>query len=379
MALGSKKHLVLLTDCLEDPAAGGAERNIYELYTRLDPEKFRVTIVSMDCDHTGSEKFAQAINDTIHTFKVKRIYGLSGLFLGLKFKKFLKENKVDILQTYHFGSDIWGAFWGRQAGVSAIISSRRDMGFWRGKKHIRLYRMVNDWVHKIIVVSNEVKRIVQQEEKVASEKVEVIFNGVNLDNKGTGKVNDALKLDLDLRDDDIIILHVGNLKPVKGHEYLIKAFAELAKVEHNVKLLLVGEDELKGAMNALAEDLKVANKIRFLGKRNDVQDLLPLADVCVMPSLSEGMSNAVLEYMAAGKPVVATAVGGNLDNVVEGETGYLVPPKDVQSLSQALKKVVENQELRRDMGRAARKRIEEVFAVDSMIKKYEDLYERLVS
>lgn len=370
----AKKHIVLLTDCLVDPAAGGAERNVFELAKRLDKNKFIVTIASLECEGEGSSEYVESYGCQLATFKVKKIYSLSGIWEGFKFYGFLRRTKVDVLQTYHFASDIWGTVVAHFAGVPKILSSRRDMGFWRNQRHIKIYRLINRWVSRICVVSNAVKEIVIREEDVPKDKVQVIFNGVDLNAYKPEVINKNLKVELGIKDGDLVLMHVGNLKPVKGHEYLVRAFADVVKRFPEAVLVLIGEDELNGAMEKLADELGARSRILFLGKRHDVKSLLTVADICILPSLSEGMSNAVLEYMAFAKPVVATAVGGNMDNVVDGKTGYLVLPKDSLSLAEAIKKLCADSELRLSMGLAGRKRMEEDFDINKMVSRYEDVY-----
>lgn len=370
----AKKHIVLLTDCLVDSAAGGAERNVFELAKRLDKNKFTVTIASLECEGEGSGEYVESFGCQLATFKVKKIYSLSGIWEGFKFYRFLRREKVDVLQTYHFASDIWGTFFAHFAGVPKIISSRRDMGFWRNQRHIKIYRWINPWVSRICVVSNAVKEIVIREEGVPQDKVQVIFNGVDLNAYKPEVNNKDLKVQSGIKDGDLVLMHVGNLKPVKGHEYLVRAFADVVQKFPEAVLVLIGEDELNGAMEKLADELGIRSRIYFLGKRHDVKSLLTMADICILPSLSEGMSNAVLEYMAFAKPVVATAVGGNLDNVVDGKMGFLVPPKDSEALAEAIKKLCADKRLRLSMGQAGRNRIEDDFDINKMVRRYEGVY-----
>lgn len=369
-------RVVLLTDCLVDPNAGGAERKIYELAQRLDKNLFRVTLASMECEATSATDIIQKFGCTLETFKVKRIYGLSGLLQGLRFRRFLKREKIDILMTYHFGSDIWGTFWAHLAGVKTIISNRRDMGFWRNERHIKAYRFINKWVTRIFVVANAVKRIVMEEEGVAEGKIEVMYNGVDLE-KFKIAPDRNIRSSLGINESDIVIMHVANFKKVKGHTFLLTAFAGLFKSYPNTKLVLIGEDEFNGELQRMAQELGIGNAVLFLGKRGDVPQLLKTADICVLPSLSEGMSNAILEYMVCAKPVVATAVGGNPETVEDGVTGILVPPKDSASLQTALEKLIVNKNLREAMGQAGEERIRKIFELNKMIEKYQTTFMKL--
>jgi glycosyltransferase involved in cell wall biosynthesis len=366
-----KINIVLLTDCLAD-LMGGAERQIYELAKGLDKSKYNVTVASLECVGRAPRHLIEEAGCRFIDFRVKRVYGISGLVQGIRFLRFLKKERVDILQTYHFSSDIWGTLIARCAGVKTIISNRRDMGFWRTKRHIAAYRWVNRWIHTVVVVSESIKRLVASEEGVPEENIRTIYNGINLQDAGY-KPSDVPELDL--KDGERVVMHVANLTPVKGHQYLLKAMPKVLSGCPKAKLVLIGEGALRGELTGLAESLGVGRHVFFLGKREDARPLLTLADVCVLPSSSEGMSNAILEYMAAGKPVVACRVGGNPELVDEGQTGILVEKEDSGELSDALLALLNDARKCQDMGRRGLQKIKENFVMAAMVSAYDRLYD----
>ena len=371
-----KRRIVLLTDCLAD-LAGGAEKQIYELIRGLDKSIYEVHVVSLDCRGQAPREIIESTGSQMHVFRVVRVYGLSGLLQGFRFYKFLKDSRIDVLLTYHFSSDMWGTFWGHLAGVKTIISNRRDMGFWRNGLHITAYKLMNHWVNKIVTVSESVKQMVIKEEGVGPQRIEVIYNGVELPEK---EIHDPheLRSHLGLKKNDIVIMHVANLKPVKGHQYLLEAFALVEKQCPDVKLVLIGRDELYGKMQNMAQGLNILDKVFFLGKRDDVQNLLSLANICVLPSLSEGMSNSILEYMAAQKPVIATRVGGNPELVRNQFNGLLVEKENVQQLKEALLELLQDKEKCRIMGQRGLLRVKTEFSMESMIGHYELLLKDII-
>lgn len=371
----AKIRIVLLTDCLTD-LAGGAEKQIYELARGLDKSIYEVHVVSLNCGGEASGELIESTGSRLHTFRVVRIYGISGLFQGLRFKRFLEDNHIDILMTYHFSSDIWGTFWGKLAGVKNIISNRRDLGFWRNGLHVVAYRLINHWVNKIVTNSGSIKRMVVKEEGVALGRIEVIYNGVHLPEKiSPNEQGQRLRVHLGIKVNDIVIMHVANLKPVKGHKYLLEAFAGVLKQYRDVKLVLIGRDELNNQLQNIAQGLNILDKVLFLGKRDDIQSLLSVADICVLPSLSEGMSNAILEYMAAEKPVIATKVGGNSEMIKNDFNGLLVDMENTQQLKDALLVLMNDRQKRWDMGRAGYEKVKQEFSMEAMINHYEKLFE----
>lgn len=369
-----KKHVVLLTDCFGDIQAG-AEKQIFELAKGLNKNNYRVTIASLETIGKAPRELVESAGCELQLFPVRRIYGISGFSQGIKFLKFLKEQKVDILQTYHFSSDIWGPFLAHLAGVKVIISNRRDMGFWRSAHHIRAYDWVNQWVTRIVVNAQSIRNYVKNTEDMPRRNIEVIYNGVDLP---THHVASASSGQLDIKPGSLVIMHVANFKPVKGHKYLLKALKGIIEKHPEAQLVLIGEDTMAGEIQRLAGQLKILDHVLFLGKRPDVRNLLPLADICVLPSLSEGLSNAILEYMAAGKPVVATNVGGTPELIEHNVHGLLVEKEKSTPLKEALIKLIEDKHLREKMGAAGRQKALDQFFMPGMVNRYEQFYSSLL-
>jgi len=269
---------------------------------------------------------------------------------------------------------MWGAFLAHLAGINLIISNRRDMGFWRTPKHVVAYKWVNRRVQKIVVVSDSIKRLVISEEGVPEEKIAVIYNGIHLSPNNGSQTKNLTKKDIKAKEDDIVIMHVANLTPVKGHAHLLQAMARMLPECPKAKLVLVGEGPLRGQLTEMVEQLSLTGHVVFLGKREDARQLLDMADICVLPSLSEGMSNSILEYMAAGKPVVATRVGGNPELVDDGRTGILIDKENSEQLAQALKSLVNAPLKRVEMGRNGYEKAKNKFTMPAMVSAYTNLF-----
>jgi len=171
-----------------------------------------------------------------------------------------------------------------------------------------------------------------------------------------------------------VALAIANLIPYKGHTFLLKAWKSVLSASPMATLLLAGEGPARSALEAEARDLGVADRVRFLGVRRDIPALLAVSDVLVHPSLEEGFCNALLEAMAAGKPVVATDVGGNAEAVTNGTTGWLVPARDANALAGAIRRIFEDPGLGVALGAAGRRVAETRFTRDAMVRQYESLY-----
>jgi len=179
MSKASEKiHVVLLTDCLAG-LTGGAERQIYELAREIDKSRFDLTVVSLECGESTPPEIIDNIGCEVKLFPIRRIYSFNGIRQGRKFGRWLRENRTDILMTYHFSSDMWGAYFAHAAGVKHIISNRRDMGFWRRFHHDAAYKAANRWVERIVTNSRAIKEKVKEAECFPPERIQVIYNGIN--------------------------------------------------------------------------------------------------------------------------------------------------------------------------------------------------------
>ncbi len=363
-----KLKLVILIDVLEDILAG-AERQVYELIKGINRERFDVRLYILHQKQVPEEM--KTLDCEVMGLGIKRIYSFNGIWQGFKFANDIKKGKADILMTYHFGSDVWGTVFGKFARAPFIISNRRDEGFWRKKVHTSAYKFVNRWVNNIIVVSDAVKKIVVESENVKSDKIEVIHNGVDVNRfeiicEIPEKMGE-LKLTLGTP----VVGCVGNLRSIKGQRYLVEAAVKVLKRFSDAQFLFVGAGEIKDSLVSQAKKLNIENNIQFLGQRSDIPELLSIMDVCVLPSLSEGLSNTLLEYMAAGKPIISTRVGGNTELITNKEEGLLVDPANSHALAETIISLLDNKELRQRLGQAAKRKVVENYSIQRMIQKYE--------
>lgn len=376
------KKILLLTDIFYATTAG-AEQQIVELCKNIDKEKYQIYVTCL-LGHANTLEIIEQHGIKTYRLGVTRIYSLDGIKRGIKFARFLREEKIDILMTYHFGSDIFGSIFGKSAGVPVIISNRRDMGFWKKQRHIIVYRILDRLVNKIVVNSNGGRKAIMLSEDVSSAKIQVIYNGINLMRFEKAKVSNKLREEIGVSSIFKLIGCVGNIREVKGHIYLIEAMSQIIKREPDTTLLLIGgygmeEKNLKEELEQQAQQLGISKNIRFLGPRKDVPELLKIMDICVLPSLSEGLSNTLLEYMAAGKPVVATDVGGNSEVINDTKSGLLVRAADAQDLSDKILYLLNNSEECKRLGAAAREDVARRFEILRMAREYEVLFDNMLA
>lgn len=237
-------------------------------------------------------------------------------------------------------------------------------------------RIVNRLADCVTAVAGAVREHVHITEGCPLEKIVVIPNGIDAPAPpgGAGR-SEALRVS----PGDQVIGTITRLVWKRGHQELLEAAAIVTQAEPSAKLVVVGDGPLRSSLEAQAQHLGLNGGVRFLGAVPEAARLLPHFDVFVLSSVWEGMSNSLLEAMAAGRPVVATRVGGNPEVVVDGETGLLVPPKNARALADAVLRLLRDRDLARRFGEAARRRVESQFTLEQMIRRMEDLYDDLLA
>ena len=372
----NKITVLFLIDVLQE--LGGAEKNLTQIVFGLNPDKYNTIICCLKGGRVYEELKQKNIN--VINLNLQKIYTFDALLKGIKLIRIIKRNKVKIMVTYFDSSDFFGSIIGKISGVRLLISSRRDVGFNLEKRHIWAYRIINRLFDKIIAVSENVKEKIINREKADPKKVITIYNGVDISDSN-GFDSEKIKKSLGLDSNNFIITMLANLTPVKGHKYLLAAASEVIKRNNLVKFLLIGtgKDGFKQELQDLTYKLGIENDVVFAGFRSDISEILSIADITVLSSTTEGFSNAILEYMAAGKPVVATDVGGNRELIIDGKTGFLIPPNNPSALAEAIVKLLNNVNLRSKMGTEGRVRIKDYFSKEKMIKNIDSLFENLLN
>lgn len=371
-----KISILYLIDMMRE--LGGAERNLLNILIHINHNRFRSYLYTFQSGPPMTNILEQR---NIKCVQIPYPTTLHGMKKYITLSREIRRLKVDILHSYFEGSDIWGTLLAKLAGIPIIISSKRDMGFSKNKKILTAYRFINPFVTKIISASEAVRYQVSLQEKVNSKKIVTIYNGVDPDKFSNSNHKDGLKAELKLSTSSPIVGVLANIRPIKGVEYFINAASKVLKKFPRAQFIIIGSclpfqqsliyyDRLK----SLVRELKLKNNLFFLGGRTDIPDILSIMDVSVLPSLSEGFSNTVIESMFASKPLVVTDVGGNSEAVVHGETGFVVPPKNINKLADAICILLADKKLVKSMGEAGRMRAKRLFSLETMIDRIENLY-----
>ena len=248
------------------------------------------------------------------------------------------------------------------------------MGYWMGPRDRRLGRLYNYLVDATLVNSESVRESVLCDQRPRPETVMVMENGIDLQRFGSIP---PLGSGRDFNAPRRVGL-VANLRPVKDPESFVRAAALVAGSHSDVSFALAGEGELRPDLEGLVQELGLAHSVHFFGSMNDVPEFLGRLEIAVLCSRSEGLSNALLEYMAAGRAVVATAVGGNVELIENGVHGLLVPPGDPVRLAAAIVRLLTDEALARRLGESARRRVEQRFSMEVKTRELQDFYRRLL-
>jgi glycosyltransferase involved in cell wall biosynthesis len=334
-----------------------------ELIRRLDRERF---VVHVACFRRTGEWLPRVEGSvaSITEFPLNGFARAGTLQQLMSFGKWCRQQRIRVIQTCDFYSNVFGLPGALLGGVDIRIGSRRELNPDKSPAQIRLQRLAYRAATRIVANSPAAAAMLASE-GVAQRKVSVIANGL----EGTAYVGSRRTGPIRR------VITIANLRPEKSHETLIAAAPLLQRTHPDLRYLIVGDGSRRAELEALARVKGVDGLFEFLGHREDVPQLLADADAFVLPSRSEAFPNCLLEAMAAGLPVVASAVGGILDLVEPGRTGILVPPSDAQALAAALRTLTADPAQARAMGAAARCEVLARYSFDRMVRAFEDLYE----
>lgn len=368
--------------------AGGTEGHVLSLIRRIDRQSYSPLVIALGGGGELEPVFRKE-GIPVHILGRTGITPRPGqrertlrhaLGCVLDLSGILRRERPDILHTYLPTANVIGPLAARLSLVRWVIVSKRALA--DSKDRFPLLRKTESFVNRmadiILLNSDAVRRDVERTERNWKGKLRKVYNGVDPIEPWTQGDAMAFRRREGIPADSIVALCVSNFYSYKGHEELVEAAARIVPAFPNVIFLLVGRDS--GTMEATRtriRERRIEGSVRFVGSRTDVPDLLRASDLFVHPSREEGFSNAILEAMAAGLPVVACDVGGNPEAVVDGETGRLVPSRNAAAFASAVADLLVDPEKRKAMGEAGRLRATERFSLVRMVGEIESLYESL--
>ena len=365
---------------------GGSERQALDQTRRLhESGKYDVCLASLKPGGVLRAEIDKLNLGEIPSYPLKSFYGPSAISQLRRLVAHLRKSKIDLLHTHDYYTNIFGMAAGVLAGVKVRIASRRETSGMRTGAQTQLQKIAYACAHQIVANSDSVRQTLI-DEGIESKRITVIHSGLDVDRVSTpvGCSREEILGVLGVGRSSAVprrfVTIVANMRhEVKDHPMFLRAAQRVSKAMPEVGFLLAGEGKLQESLKQLAAELGLAGNAFFLGRSDNIGQLLSVSDVCVLSSRAEGFSSSILEYMAARRPVVATDVGGAREAIIENETGYTVPSGNDELMAERIISLLRDPAKARSMGEQGRRVVEEKFSSQALLRNTEALYERLLT
>jgi len=367
---------------------GGSERQAVQL-TRLllKSRHCNVFVVTLERDGVLLDEINRLGLRDIPEFRLNSFYDLHAARQLWRFARYLRKHEIDVIHAHDFYTNIFGMAAAGLARVPVRIASRRESAV-RPETQRFVERAAYRVAHAVVANCEDVRQQLIRE-GVPAQKVRTVYNGLDLTRvQPTQTERKEILGTLNLPEDARFVTIMANMRAhvlqpepfcFKDHPTFLRAAKRVSESVPDAAFIIAGEGDLLEATRELARSLGIADRTFFIGRCENVGSVLSISDVCVLSSSSEGFSNAILEYMAAGRPVVATDVGGAREAVVHGDTGYLVPVGDHDQMAQHIISLLLDRESARSMGDSGRRRVSEKFSSLKQLQNVENLYTELLT
>ena len=354
------------------PWKAGTEHQLTMLLTDL-PEDWTVEIIVFRDSHWLDEH-ADSLRVKARTIHINDFRTFTTYRNILSLIAYLRHSKPDVVHTFFPVANIVGVIAASLASVPLIISSRRDFGEWMTPKYLKATRFANRFVSSIITNSSRVRSMTHDVEGIDFDKIQVIANGIEVERFLELPDAKSCRASLGLPDDALVVGLVANYRPMKRHSVLVRAAAQLAQQYPQSRFVLVGtnatDEDILSQVRSLARELEVDDRVIFTHSDADIRELLAAFDIGANCSEGEGLSNAIMEYMASGLPCVVADSGGNPDLIVHEENGLLFELDNVEALAARLSELFASKTERRRLGANAQRTIIDNYSVQAMVEKF---------
>jgi hypothetical protein len=357
---------------IDDLALAGTETQLLALIRGLDRSRFRPYLCLLRGTNTQSRRL-EPTDCRVMRLGVGALARPSAIRAAIRFAQFLRRERIDVLQVYFPDSTAFGIPVGWLAGVPCRVRTRNNMGHSLTRLQSYLGRLLNGLTTTTIANCAAAKAALLQQERPAGERVVVLENGVDLE-RFAGVPPLRLKAAAESR----TIGAVANLRRVKGLDLLIEAATRLAGSFPSLRFRVAGDGSGRPVLEDAIRQRGLVGKFKLVGPVRDIPAFLGEIDVAVLCSRAEGMPNCLLEYMAAGRPIVATDVGAVSELITNGVHGVVVQPGDASALACGIQRLIENQPLAQRMAEAARRHVCDKYSRQAMIRRFEWFYEQIV-
>lgn len=348
---------------------GGSEKVVYDLARKFDKAAYEIVIVAFSDGPV--RKLYEEIGLKVFTVTKEKRFDIA--FIG-SLRKLFSEEHIDVVNAHHFGPLLYSILstYGTQSKVVYTEHSR-----WQLEELSPIKKVVNRALLAgaagVVAISRQIENYYLSKLYLGRKKVHLIPNGIEI-GKFRGRNGSQIRKDFGIGENDRIIGTIANLRPEKNHKLLIGAFSEVAKVFPNVRLVLVGLDCMDGEVQRFAAESSASDRIHFLGRRDDVPELLGLFDVFCLPSIHEGLPLTVLEAMSANVPVIGADVLGINEVITDNMNGLLFPSNDMNKLSELILQLLTDHNLKNRLSEAANQFVTEQYNLDKKVREYERLF-----
>ena len=363
---------------------GGSERQALQMVRMLHrQDAYNLRLASLKAGGLLREEAIALKLGEIPAYPLTSFYDFNFLVQLRRFSARLREWKVKLIHTHDFYTNIFGMAAGALARVPVRVASRRDLGVIRSAAQRFLEHRAYSMAHRVVANSEAVRRQLLAE-GVPEQKIVVIHNGIEAERVTVDPSIDRraafARLSLPQGKERQVVTMVANFRlPAKDHATFLRAAQRVRAELPDTLFVLAGEGEKLPEMSELAQRLGLNDSAVFVGRCDHLAELLAVSQVCVSSSTSEGFSNAILEYMAAARPVVATDVGGAGEAIVEGETGYLVPPGGDGAMASRIAALLRDRDRAAAMGQRGRERVFDRFLAETQLNRIQELYSQLLA
>ena len=349
---------------IDDLSAAGTETQLLALLRTLDRDVVEPTLILLN----GEGEESRALEPTtcpVIRLGVTKLASAKALGAARHLHKLWKQSKPDIVQIYFHDSAYFALPVAKLAGVKQVLRVRNNLGYNQTKKHQRLSRVIRPWVSGFLTNTEAGREAIVQLDGLSAERVHVIENGVDLERFAVPSQREP---------GFVTIGCVANLRTIKNIDGLMRVAKTILEKRPDVRFEVAGEGDQRPALESLHRELNLGDQFVLRGAISDIPGFLAKLDLAVLPSHSEGMSNAVLEAMAAGLPVLATDVGANAKLLQASGAGRVVPAGDMVQFEAALLELIDDPDTRAVMGQAAREHVEQLYSRNTMRQRFEQFY-----
>lgn len=371
------KVLFLIDNLLE---MGGAEGALSKIVGRLPALGFPCSIATFHLRR--DPEYLPSFPCPVREFPLSRTISMQGIRTAFDLRKFVRQERFDIIHTMFPTSDLWGGPVAQFGSDTLLVSGRRDLGIVRTSKHDLMYRWLGRHLDQVQAVSDAASQACIERDKIQPGRVFTVHNGVEIEKIAAQPAIDNLAATYGLHPDGkTVIASVGQIWPVKGVDTLVDAAAIVCRKHPKTNFIIAGfaNGEWAEQLQWRILSLGLESNVKIVGYVRSIIPLLKASDIFCLLSRSEGLSNALLEAMACGLPPVVSNVGGNPEVVCDQQSGFLVPRENPEAAAERIIRLIEDPALARRMGENGRARVNQYFTADAMVRRMAELYSGLLA